>query len=136
MFNIAGAMYFVITNSSVTLRTDGVKEIGRKCLLTSVAGFTFGNGMMSACFHIDSNLCSSKEELIILQTGFASITAYVLHNQFAIPSGPLAFRGLIPLSRLHVSSSVNSKVSTIACKNNETLHILVIFLTCVPPSPH
>jgi hypothetical protein len=25
---------------------------------------------------------------------------------------------------------------TIACKNNETLHILVIFLTCVPPSPH
>ena len=25
---------------------------------------------------------------------------------------------------------------TIACKNNETLHILVIFFTCVPPSPH
>jgi hypothetical protein len=26
--------------------------------------------------------------------------------------------------------------ATIACKNNETLHILVIFFTCVPPSPH
>ena len=99
----------MITNSSATLEIDGVKEIGRKCLLTSVAGFTYGTGMMSACFHIDGNLCSSKEELIILQTGFASISAYVLHNQFGIPSGPLAFRGLILLSRLHVSSSVNSK---------------------------
>ena len=86
-------------------------EIGRKCSLASVAGFTFGTGIMSACFHIDSNLCSSKEELIILQIGFTSITAYVLHNQFGIPSGPLAFRGLILLSRLHVSSYVNSKVS-------------------------
>ena len=98
ILKMAGATYFSITNSSAILEMAGVKEIGRKCLFTSVTGF----GIMSACFQLGGNFCWSKEVLRISQTGLASISANVLKNQLGIPSGPHAFRGFNFLRRLEV----------------------------------
>lgn len=67
VFRTAGDTYFTITNSSAILEIAGVREIGRKCLFTSVTGFSLGIGVMSACFQIGGNFCSSKEVLRIMQ---------------------------------------------------------------------
>ena len=100
IFRMAGATYFSITNSSAILEMTGVREIGRKCLFTSVTGFSLGIGVMSACFQLGGSFCSLKEVWRISQTGLASISANVLKNQLGIPSGPHAFRGFNFLRRL------------------------------------
>ena len=68
------------TNSSATLERTGVNEIGRRCLFTSLIGFSFGIGTVSADFQEGGKRLSEKEQLII----------YVLPYQRGDPHFPLA----------------------------------------------
>ena len=86
------------TNSSATLQRRGVSEMGRRCLFTSLIGFYFGIGMVSADFQEGGRRFSPKEQLIMSITVSERRSAFSFNNHAGIPSGPDAFRGLIDSS--------------------------------------
>jgi hypothetical protein len=68
----AGLTYSCMMNTSATLESIGVREIGLKCSLTSFTILCFGTGTISASFHDGGNLLSRKE-LFIISSGEASV---------------------------------------------------------------
>ena len=66
-----------------------VKEMGLKCLLTSLTGEVFG--VMSAFFHEVGRRRSKNEEFNMYATGAANMSAFSFNTQEEIPSGPDAF---------------------------------------------
>ena len=81
------------TKSSATLSSAGVREMGRRCLLISSTGFTFGIGTTSAIFHASRSLFMAKLQLMIVEKGYAKISAYSYKSQLGISSGPATLRG-------------------------------------------
>ena len=75
-------------DSSILLRV-GVNEIGRRSLVMSVGGCTFGIGTTFACFQRLGTSPSRIHALKIAHTGSASQTENSFRNQFGISSGPL-----------------------------------------------
>ena len=82
------------TISSVNLEWIDVREIGRRYLFTSRTGVCFGIGVISACFHDCGSRASEKEQLRMLVTTGAKISAFSFNNQAGILSGPEALVGL------------------------------------------
>ena len=70
-----------------------MSDIGRRCLLTSLIGFCFGIGTISASFQDWGSLCSLKDWLIISAIGSANRSAFSLRSHAGIPSGPVALDG-------------------------------------------
>ena len=62
---IDGRKYSATTNSSATLERMDVNEMGRRCLFTSLIGFCFGIGTVSADFQEGGKRLSAKELLMI-----------------------------------------------------------------------
>ena len=65
---IDGRKCSATTNSSATLERRGVSEMGRRCLFTSLIGFCFGIGTISADFQEGGRRFSPKEQLIMSVT--------------------------------------------------------------------
>ena len=99
---------FSQANSSATFERQGVRELGLRCFFKSSTGFTFGNGETSANFQIFGRRCSLNDELMILETGKASSSAYSLRSQLGISSGPHAFDGFSVASSFIILSSDTS----------------------------
>ena len=83
------------TNSSATLERRGVSEMRRRCLFTSLIGFCFGIGTISADFQEGGRRFSPKEQLIMSVTVSERRSAFSFNNHAGIPPDPDAFRGLI-----------------------------------------
>ena len=88
--NIAGPTYLSTTKSSATLEIEGVKEIGRRCLIASSTGFCFGRGTTPASFQGVGSLCSLKLAFNMDVIGCTRISAYSLKSQLPMSSGPAA----------------------------------------------
>ena len=101
----AGLIYPSTTNSSPTLERIGVKEMGLRCLFTSLTGEVFGRCVMSAFFHEVGRRRSKKEEFKMSATGAANKSAFSFNTQEGIPSGPDA---LFVLSADSFSKTENS----------------------------
>ena len=95
---IDGRRYSATTNSSDTLKRTGVNEMGRRCLFSSLIGFCFGIGTVSADFQEGGKLLLAKEQLIIAVTISERRSAFSFSNHAGIPSGPDAFLGLTDAS--------------------------------------
>ena len=89
-FRIVGPTYI---NTTATLESDGVSDMGLMCFDTFVLGFSVGNGMTSANFQGKGSSCSANELFRIWVMGLARKWAYSFRSQFPIPSGPEAFLG-------------------------------------------
>ena len=79
------------TKSFASIDITEVKEIGRRCLLMSVTGFSLGTGTI---FQGDGRLCSAKLLFSTAVTGQEGMPAYALNNQLGTPSSPASFIGL------------------------------------------
>ena len=73
----AGAMWWWTTKSSASLERAGTREIGRRCLLTSVTGFCLGIGTTSAIFQEAGHLCSAKLQFKMDVTGWAMTISWI-----------------------------------------------------------
>ena len=94
---IDGRKYSATKNSSATLERIDVNEMGRRCLFTSLIGFCFGIGTVSADFQEGGKRLSAKELLMISDVSERR-SAFSFSNHAGIPSGPDAFLGLIDTS--------------------------------------
>ena len=74
--------------SSATLETQGVSEIGLKSFFRSSTGFFLGRGETSAIFQMVGNRCSRYDALRICVMGKARISEYSFKSQFGTFSGP------------------------------------------------
>ena len=72
--------------------------MGRRCLFTSLIGFCFGIGKVSADFQEGGKWHSAKEQLIISVTVPERRSAFSFSNHPGIPSDSDAFLGLIDAS--------------------------------------
>ena len=95
---IDGRKCSATTNSSATLERTGGNEMGRRCLFTSLIGFCFGIGTVSADIQEGGKRLSAKQQLIISVTVSERRSAFAFSNHAGIPSGPDAFLGLIDAS--------------------------------------
>ena len=95
---IDGRKYSATTNSSATLERMDVNEMGRRCLFTSLIGFCFGIGKVSADFQEGGKRLSAKELLMISDIVSERRSAFSFSNHAGIPSEPDAFLGLIDTS--------------------------------------
>ena len=111
-----GATCAATTKSSATLEVVGVRDIGRKGLLMSLAGFCLVRGTMSASFQDDGNCCSAKLLLRREVMGRERMSPYSLSTQLGTPSGPEAFRGFSLLSATETSFSDRMSTSEFASK--------------------
>ena len=94
---IDGHKYSATKNPSATLERMDVNEMERRCLFTSLIGFCFGIGTVSAYFQEGGKRLSAKELLMISDVSERR-SAFSFSNHAGIPSGPDAFLGLIDTS--------------------------------------
>ena len=83
---IDGRQYSATTNSSAT-----IERMGSRCLFTSLIGFCFGIGTVSADFQEGGKRLSSKELLMISDIVSEMRSAFSFSNHAGIPSGLDAF---------------------------------------------
>jgi hypothetical protein len=93
--SIACLTYSSTTNSSATLDNIGVREIGRRCLLTSVTGFCLGTGTISAIFQDIGRQPSLYELFKMSIIGAVKTSAFSFKSQAGTPSGLAPWWGLI-----------------------------------------
>ena len=69
-------------------RLSGESEIGLKCFLMLETGFSWGIGVMSACFHALGSFCSLYKALSRCVIGSVRTLVYFLRIQLPMSSGP------------------------------------------------
>ena len=84
--------------------------MGRKFLFTSITGFCFGIGTISASFHDGRRRDSLNEAFKMSNTGRVRRSAFSFRSQPRMPSGPVDFDGFRPGNFLKTDSSVTSYV--------------------------
>lgn len=87
----AGLTCSFTMNSSAIFDRTGVKEIGRRCLLTSFTGFSLGTGTTSADFQDGGRQDSLKEQPRLSLTGSVKKSEFSLNSHAGIPWGPETF---------------------------------------------
>ena len=97
VLRIDGCKYSATKNSSATLERMDVNKMGRRCLFTSLIGFCFGIGTVSADFQEGGKRLSAKDLLMISDVSERR-SAFSFSNHAGILSGPDAFLGLIDTS--------------------------------------
>ena len=68
-------------------RLSGESEIGLKCFLMLETGFSWGIGVMSACFHARGSFCSLYKVLSRCMISVRTLV-YFLRIQLPMSSGP------------------------------------------------